>query len=164
MNSWRVLPLSMWYVIVHIPFGELIVVRHYIRCNKEPLLSSKTWLLFSVTVIMLLLKRGDAKKIKKRVMYGAIWQIWVTAEFCPDLEQPFLKNATCLNRLELHFFNRERPTNLYLKLASFKADQLPYRSSAANHAQLKKNPSKSQLKKFPPNVSWPFFEKISNWF
>ena len=48
-------------------------------------------------------RRGDAKKIKKRVMYGAIWQIWVTAEFCPDLEQPFLKNATSLNRLELPF-------------------------------------------------------------
>ena len=27
----------MWYIIVYIPFGELIVVRHYIRCNKEPL-------------------------------------------------------------------------------------------------------------------------------
>ena len=23
-------------IFVHIPFGELIVVRHYIRCNKEP--------------------------------------------------------------------------------------------------------------------------------
>ena len=28
----------------------------------------------------------------------------------------------------------------------------------------KKMTSKAQLKIFPPNVSWTFFEKISNWF
>ena len=28
-------------IIVHIPFGELIFVRHYIRCNKEPICTWK---------------------------------------------------------------------------------------------------------------------------
>ena len=38
----------MWYIIVHIPFGELIFVRHYnyIRYNKEPIFYLKIFAFF----------------------------------------------------------------------------------------------------------------------
>ena len=37
LNLRRVLIPQNVDIIVHIPFGELIVVCHYIRCNKEPM-------------------------------------------------------------------------------------------------------------------------------
>ena len=42
MNSWRVLPLSMWNIIVHIPFSELIGPI-FLQAILIPLQAQKIW-------------------------------------------------------------------------------------------------------------------------